>query len=112
MKIHPLLDNPQAVLISQTPVSNPVAQVDYGRAAHQVLSAMQVELEGEKAVLKPNVTSGEHFADPDSGVATHPAFVQGMIEYLQAHGARRNSSAWRLARSQSKHASVRGTFVI
>jgi uncharacterized protein (DUF362 family) len=89
MKIHPLLDDPQAVLVSRTLLSDPVTADDYCRAAQQVMSALQVELEGEKAVLKPNATSGEHFADPNNGVATHPAFVQGLIEYLQAHGARR-----------------------
>jgi uncharacterized protein (DUF362 family) len=83
------LDDPRVVLISRTPLSDPVTAEDYRRAAHQVLGAMQVELEGEKAILKPNVTSGEHFADPDSGITTHPAFVQGLIEYLQAHGLRR-----------------------
>jgi len=89
MRIHPLLDDPQAVLVSRTPVSDPATADDYRRAAHQVMSALEVALEGEKAVLKPNVTSGEHFADPDSGVATHPAFLQGLLEHLQAHGARR-----------------------
>lgn len=92
MKVHPLLDDPRAVLISRTPVSDPVCADDYRRAAHQLLAAMQVELEDEKAVLKPNVTSGENFGDPDTGITTHPAFVQGLIEYLQAHGARRGGS--------------------
>jgi uncharacterized protein (DUF362 family) len=90
VKIHPLLNNPQAVLISRTPVSDPATWEDYNRAARRIMSAMQIELEGEKAVLKPNVTSGENFRDPDSGVTTHPAFVQGLIKYLQAHGARRS----------------------
>jgi uncharacterized protein (DUF362 family) len=53
------------------------------------MGAMQIELAGEKAVLKPNATSAEHIADPETGITTHPAFVQGMIEYLQQHGARR-----------------------
>ncbi len=48
------------------------------------MQAMQIELEGERAVIKPNLTSGEHFADPDSGITTHPGFVQGMVEYLGA----------------------------
>jgi uncharacterized protein (DUF362 family) len=82
-------------LVSRTPVSDPVTWEDYRRAAWQVMSALEVELEGAKAVLKPNVTSGENFADPESGVTTHPAFVQGMIEYLQAHGARTHSDARR-----------------
>jgi uncharacterized protein (DUF362 family) len=92
MKIHPLLDDPRAVLISRTPVSDPVTPNNYRHAAHQILSAMQLEFEGEKAVLKPNVTSGENFRDPDSGITTHPAFVQGLIEYVQAHGAKRGGS--------------------
>ena len=79
MKVHPLLDDPRAVLISRTPVADPVTPGSYRRAAHQVLAAMQVELEGENAVLKPNVTSGENFADPDSGItfvfSTHDTMV-------------------------------------
>ena len=89
MKIHPVLDDPRAVLISQAPVSDPVSWEDYGRAAQQVMSALEIELEGEKGVIKPNVTSGENFCDPDTGITTHPAYVQGVIEYLQAHGVRR-----------------------
>jgi uncharacterized protein (DUF362 family) len=37
------------------------------------------------------VTAGEHFANPDLGIGTHPGFVAGMVRYLQAHGARRSS---------------------
>ena len=92
MKIHPPLDDPRAVLISRTPVSDPVTTDDYRRAARQILSAMRVELEGENAVLKPNVTVGELYHDPESGITTHPAFVQGLIEYLQVHGVKRGGS--------------------
>jgi len=49
---------------------------------------MQIELEGEKAVIKPNLTSGERL-DCESGITTHPAFVRGMVEYLHGHGAPR-----------------------
>ena len=52
------------------------------------MSALQVELDGERAVLKPNVVSGEGFADPDTGITTHPAFVGGVAEYLNDHGVR------------------------
>ena len=91
MKLHPLLDDPAAVLISKTPLSDAVNWEDFRQAARQMLSAMQVELEGENAVLKPNVTIGEKFADPDTGITTHPGFVQGAIEYLLQHGSRRGS---------------------
>ena len=90
MKLHPLLNDPRAVLISQTPVSDPVEWEDYRRAAREVMSAMQIELEGEKAVIKPNVTSGENFIDPDDGITTHPAFVQGIAVYCSEHGCRRD----------------------
>ncbi|OQA40697.1 MAG: hypothetical protein BWY52_02805 [Chloroflexi bacterium ADurb.Bin325] len=39
-------------------------------------------------MLKPNVTAGEHHADPDSGIGTHPAFVGGLIDSLAGRGAR------------------------
>lgn len=46
---------------------------------------MQIELEGERVAIKPNLTSGERFADPDTGITTHPGFVLGMVEYLKEH---------------------------
>ncbi len=88
MKLHPLLRDPQAVLVSQTPLANPLTWDDYDRAALRVMAAMQIELEGETVAIKPNVTVGEKFADPDSGITTHPGFVQGMITYLQAYKGR------------------------
>ncbi len=91
MKLHPLLDDPLAVLVFQMPPPAAVAWEDYQLAARQVLAAMQIELEGENAVIKPNVTVGERFADPDTGITTHPGFVNGMIDYLLAHGSRRGS---------------------
>lgn len=92
MKIHPWLSDPHAVLISHVPVSDPVQWEDYRTAAHRAMVAMQIELEGEKAVIKPNLTAAEGFADPDTGITTHPTFVQGMVEYLQAHGVRRGGT--------------------
>ncbi len=91
MKIHPLLQDPNAVLVFQTSLSERVHWEDYRTAAMQVMAAMQVELEDEKAVIKPNVTSGEHFANPDLGITTHPGFVEGMALYLQKHGVRRKA---------------------
>jgi len=87
MKIHPLLRDPNAVLIIQVPISTPVAWDDYRRAAMRAMAALQIGLEGERVVIKPNLTSGERFADPDTGITTHPGFVQGMVEYLKGHGA-------------------------
>lgn len=94
MNLHPYLSDPRAVLISQTPVSDPVGKDDYARAAQQVMAALQIELDNENAVLKPNVTSGEHFANPDSGITTHPAFVHGIIDYVQAHGLQRKRGVY------------------
>jgi len=91
VKIHPLLNDPEAVLISQTRLSDAVSWEDFRQAAWQILLAMQIEIEGENAVIKPNVTIGEKFADPDTGITTHPSFVQGSIEYLLKHGSRRGN---------------------
>jgi uncharacterized protein (DUF362 family) len=90
MKLHPFLKDPNAVLIYRHPMNGPAEWEDFRAAAHGAMGLMQIELEGESAVMKPNVTSGERFANPDSGITTHPAFVQGMAEYLHDHGARRN----------------------
>lgn len=89
MKLHPWLQDPCAVFVLRLPMAEIVSWEDFRRAAYQALCAMQLELEGEKVVLKPNVTSGERFADPDSGIGTHPGFVHGMVDYLLSHGARR-----------------------
>ena len=89
MKLHPILNDPNVVLISRTLVREPVTWDDHRLAAHRVMTALRVELDGENAVLKPNVTVGEKIADPDSGVGVHPGFVKGMAEYLKEHGARR-----------------------
>jgi uncharacterized protein (DUF362 family) len=89
MKLHPFLDDPRTVVVYRKAVPPAVAWSDFRQAAREVLAAMRLVLEGEKAVLKPNVTAGEHFANPETGIQTHPAFVWGMAEYLQAHGVRR-----------------------
>lgn len=90
MKIHPALQDPNSVLVSFIPLSGFPTYEDFRRGGHHALQVMGLELEGEKAVFKPNVTSGEHFADPETGITTHPAFIQGMVDYLNDHGARRN----------------------
>jgi len=90
VKIHPVMQDPNAVLVTFIPLSGYPAEADFRRGAVHALQVMGVELESEKAVFKPNVTAGEHFADPESGIGTHPAFIHGMVEYLSAHGARKN----------------------
>ena len=90
MKIHPALADPNAVVVFQSfPAASP-AWDEFQLAARRVMAAMQIELEDEKVVLKPNATSGERFADPDTGITTHPGFIEGMIDYLKEHGARRD----------------------
>jgi uncharacterized protein (DUF362 family) len=87
MRLHPLLQDPEAVLIAHTPLAQVVSGDDFRMAALHALAAMRLHLDGERAVIKPNVTAGEHFADPESGIGAHPAFVRGMIEYLCGQGA-------------------------
>ncbi|NLG28436.1 MAG: hypothetical protein GX557_11025, partial [Chloroflexi bacterium] len=90
MKIHPLLQDPESVLVSRTPVGDPVTRTDYVRGAQQVLQALALELEaGERAVLKPNVTAGEVRENGDTGIGTHAHFVGGLVDYLHAHGGER-----------------------
>jgi uncharacterized protein (DUF362 family) len=90
MKIHPLLQDPDAVFVMFHPPPEPVSWESFRQAAHRAFSMMQVEIEGERVIIKPNVTSGEHFANPDSGVTTHPGFILGMIDYFLEHGGRIN----------------------
>jgi hypothetical protein len=90
VKLHPLLNDPRAVLIARTHPADPPQWADFRHAAHNILDAMQFEIEGEKIVIKPNVTVGERFADPNTGITTHPGFVQGILEYANDHGAARN----------------------
>lgn len=87
MKLDSRLLSPKSVAIYRRPVSPIPSVAEFQAAAEEALAVMQVELEGEPVVLKPNVTSGEHFQDPGSGIGTHPAFVGGMVRYLRAHGA-------------------------
>ncbi len=89
MRLHPLLDDPTAVAIYRRPVADPVGWPEFRAAAEETMAAIRLELDGEKAVIKPNVTSGERFADPETGIQTHPAFVWGMADYLKAHGAKK-----------------------
>ncbi len=88
MKIHPWLQDPDAVFVYQASLEGAPDWEAFRRAGREALACMGVELEGEKAALKPNVTSGERIASPESGITTHPGFVEGMIEYLQAHGVK------------------------
>ena len=88
MHIHPLLRDPNAVLVTQAPIAEPVTWEDFREAATRVMVALQIELEGERVVIKPNITSGEYFANPDTGITTHPGFVQGMVEYLKVCGVK------------------------
>ena len=87
MTLHPWLDDPTAVLVSRTPVPTSPTGDDFARAARTAFEAMELDLAGERVVIKPNVTSGEMFADPDSGITTHPGFVHGLLDYLLDHGA-------------------------
>jgi uncharacterized protein (DUF362 family) len=83
MKLHPHLLNPNAVLVYQAPVPETPAWDDFRRAGFEALQVLQLDLEGAKLLVKPNVTSGEHFANPDLGIDVHPGFVHGMIDYAR-----------------------------
>ncbi len=87
MRLSSYLQDPQSVFVYRRAVSPVPSAADYDSTAQEALAAMQLELDAEPVVLKPNVTAGEHFRDPESGITTHPAFVGGMVRYVRAHGA-------------------------
>lgn len=89
MKLHPLLCNPNAVFAARFSLPQQPGWEVFQQAARQSLAWMEFDLDGEAVVLKPNVTSGERIADPDSGITTHPAFIGGLAGYLRDHGAKR-----------------------
>ena len=88
LQIDAWLKDPDSVFIYQEQVPDKPAPEDFSRAAQKALEWMHLELNGQKVVIKPNVTSGEHFADPDTGITTHPGFVGGLAEYFYRHHAR------------------------
>lgn len=87
MILDPRVDNPDAVVVSKVPVSAMPAEQDFKMAAGQMVAAIGIRFEGERVVFKPNVTSGERFKDPGSGITTHPAFIHGLINAVQEYGA-------------------------
>jgi uncharacterized protein (DUF362 family) len=88
MKIHPFLNQPNSVLVYQLPLSNEATYTDFQRSAALALSAAQIEVEGEKIALKPNVTAGEYFANPDTGIGTHPEFMRGLADFFLEQNTR------------------------
>ncbi len=89
MKLSAMFRNPNAVLISRTPASDPATDAEFVTAAQQAMRALEVELEDETVVLHPNSTVGELHDGWDHGITTHPQFVKGLVQYLHAHGAER-----------------------
>ena len=94
MRLNPLLDDPFTVLLSRAPVGNSPAATDFARGARQVMEALGVELDGERVVIKPNVTAGQMRGGPDTGITTHAGFVGGLVDYLCEHGARPRRGPW------------------
>ena len=82
MKIHPLLSDPQSVMVHRARVDDPPSPEEFRKAGRQIMEALRIELEDEKVVFKPNVTIGERFSNPESGITTHPAFIHGLIDHI------------------------------
>ena len=87
--LHPKADDPLAVVVCKIPVSETPTEQDFIRAAREMMAALGVGFERERVVFKPNVTIGERFKDPGSGITTHPAFIHGLIEAAHESGAGR-----------------------
>jgi uncharacterized protein (DUF362 family) len=90
VRFHPLLKNPNAVIVSRTAVSAEPTAEEFIAAGRAVLEATGIEIAGERVVLKPNLTSAECRASPGDGFTTRPEFLRGLVDHLRAHGARRD----------------------
>lgn len=89
MKIHPFLQDQNAVFVFRKPVSQSPSWDEFAFIGYEAMQVIQLDLAGMKAVLKPNATAAEHFADPDSGIGTHPAFIAGLARYCNDHRVKR-----------------------
>jgi len=70
-----------AVCIYKANIKSPPLWDDFSSAAYEMLRAMGLKLpKAAKAVIKPNITTAP---PPETGIATHPAFVRGIIRYLK-----------------------------
>ncbi len=87
MKLDSRVDNPLAVVVAKSSVSAEPTEQDFRTAARRMMTALGIGFEGERVVFKPNVTIGERFKDPGSGITTHPAFIRGLIEAVHEAGA-------------------------
>jgi uncharacterized protein (DUF362 family) len=73
-----------AVCIYKADIESPPLWDDFSNAAYEMLRAIDLKLpKATKAVIKPNITTAP---PPESGIATHPAFVRGIIRYLKEEG--------------------------
>jgi uncharacterized protein (DUF362 family) len=87
MTLDPRVENPLAVVVGKIPVSTEPTDQEFKQAARQMMTALGIKFEGEGVVFKPNVTIGERFKDPGSGITTHPAFVHALIDSSLGAGA-------------------------
>ena len=74
-----------AVCVCRLEVDGWPTAEDFRRGAYDLLRAMAPDPQGRKVLIKPNVVLA---CPPDSGIVTHPAFVGGILDYLEETGVR------------------------
>jgi uncharacterized protein (DUF362 family) len=87
MRLDSRLLDPLSVFIYRRPVPIVPTAADFEATAQEALAAMDLGFDGEPVMFHPNVTAGEYYRNPDSGIVVHPAFVAGLVHYARAHGA-------------------------
>jgi len=72
-----------AVCVYRLDLDGEPTDADFARGAYNLLHAMAPNTGGRKVFIKPNIVIT---CPPDSGIVTHPAFVAGILDYLEETG--------------------------
>lgn len=72
-----------AVCVYRLDLDGEPTDADFVKGAYELLRAMAPDPAGRKVFIKPNIVIA---CSPDSGIVTHPAFVAGMLDYLEETG--------------------------
>lgn len=76
-----------AVCIYMPQLDFPPRWEDFARSAYAFLKALHPRPpDGKRVVIKPNAPGYE----PDSGMITHPGFVEGIVEYFEEIGVEKD----------------------
>ena len=80
---HRVWERAHVVCIHRVDVKGDPSWEDIRRGARELLEAMH-PTPGGGVLLKPNLSTP---APPDSGIVTHPSFVEGIVDYFEGIGS-------------------------